>query len=215
MPDKPPIVNPISATDGPRTLKVGITGGIGSGKSTVAKMFQLLGVPLYNADEAAKKLMNESPVIREKLLDAFGENTYNDKGLNRAWLADQVFANPEKLQLLNSIVHPVVIQYGKDWMAAQKGPMAIKEAAIFFESGSAAGLDYIIGVYAPEELRIQRVIKRDHISRQEVQSRMARQINEEVKMKLCDFLILNDDSRLVIPQVTALHQHLIGLANQS
>jgi len=194
------------------SLKLGITGGIGSGKSTVANLFQLLGVPVYNADDAAKKLMNESPVIRQKLVEAFGAHTYNENGLNRPWLAEKVFSNPEKLQQLNSIVHPIVIQYGKDLMAVQEGPLVMKEAAIFFESGSAAGLDYIIGVYAPEELRIQRVIQRDGSTRQEVQSRMARQINEEVKMKLCDFVIVNDDTRLVIPQVLELHHTLLGIA---
>src|SRR5262252_5348647 len=115
-------------------LKIGITGGIGSGKSTVAKMFQLLGLPLYNADDAAKELMNSSAEIREKLIKAFGEETYTDKGLNRSWLAAKVFNQPEQLQLLNSIVHPVVIAYAAEWMSKQDAPYVMKEAALFFES---------------------------------------------------------------------------------
>jgi dephospho-CoA kinase len=196
-------------------LRIGITGGIGSGKSTVAKMFGLLGMPLYNADDAAKQLMNESPIIREKLIATFGAEAYAENGeLNRPWLAGAVFSNPQKLQQLNKIVHPVVIQHGVDWMAAQTAPITMKEAAIFFESGSAAGLDYIVGVYAPEELRIKRVMNRDGISRKEVLARMSRQIEEEVKMKLCDFVILNNDETLVIPQVLSLHQQLISMTEE-
>lgn len=196
-------------------LKIGITGGIGSGKSTVARVFGLLGVPLYNADDAAKKLMNENPVIREKLIATFGSNTYTETGtLNRPWVANKVFSNPEKLQQLNKIVHPIVIQHGIDWMAAQTAPITMKEAAIFFESGSAAGLDYIIGVFAPEELRIKRVMGRDGITRQEVLSRMSRQLDEDIKMKLCDFVIVNDDQQLVVPQVLSLHEQLLRLVKK-
>jgi dephospho-CoA kinase len=203
----------LKAPLGVGVVRIGITGGIGSGKSTVARLFGLLGVPLYNADDAAKKLMNESHVIREKLIATFGKDAYTENGtLNRSWLASKVFGNAEKLQQLNSIVHPIVIQHGIDWMAAQTAPFTMKEAAIFFESGSAAGLDYIIGVFAPEELRIRRVIGRDGITRQEVLSRMSRQIDEDIKMRLCDFVIVNDDQQLVIPQVLALHQHLLELA---
>lgn len=194
-------------------LKIGITGGIGSGKSTVAKVFGLLDVPLYNADDAAKKLMNESSIIRKQLIETFGSEAYTATGLNRPWLAAEVFSNPQKLQQLNSIVHPIVIQHGIDWMKTQKAPYTLKEAAIFFESGSAAGLDFIIGVYAPESLRIKRVTHRDHITEKEVLARMSRQINEEVKMKLCDFVIYNDDQQLVIPQVLALHEKLLGVSN--
>jgi len=195
-------------------LKVGITGGIGSGKSTVSKLFQLLGVPVYNADDNAKRLMNESPIIREKLLALFGPESYTDEGLNRKFIAQQVFNNAEKLAQLNAIVHPVVIQDGNDWLNRQTEPVVMKEAAIFFETGSGEGLDYIIGVYAPQALRIQRTINRDGVSRDDVLQRMSKQIDEELKMKLCDFVLLNDEQHMLIPQVVSLHKQLLELAMQ-
>lgn len=194
-------------------LKIGLTGGIGSGKSTVAKVFQTLGVPVYNADAVAKKLMSESPILHEQLTAAFGEETYLDNVLNKVYLSAKVFGNEEELKKLNRIVHPVVIQAGEDWMNAQTTPYAIKEAAIFFESGSAGGLDFIIGVYAPKALRMQRSMHRDDSNRQQVLARMEQQLDEELKMKLCDFVITNDEQQLILPQVLALHEKLIGITN--
>lgn len=190
-------------------LKIGLTGGIGSGKSTVAKVFQTLGVPVYDADATAKKIMNENAVLKEQLMAAFGEETYSDGPLNKVYLSTIVFGNEAKLKKLNSIVHPIVIKAGEDWMAAQTTTYAIKEAAIFFESGSAADLDYMIGVYAPQPLRIFRSIKRDNSTRQQVQARMDQQLNEEIKMKLCDFVINNDEQQLLLPQVLALHERFL------
>jgi dephospho-CoA kinase len=192
-------------------LKIGLTGGIGSGKSTVAKVFETLGIPVYYADSAAKNLMNKNARLREKLIAAFGDETYTNGLLNRAFLSARVFNNEEQLHKLNAIVHPVVIQDGIDWIAAQTGPYAIKEAALFFETGSAAGFDYMIGVYAPQHLRIHRVMQRDAVSRDEVLARMQKQINETIKMRLCDFVITNNEEIMVLPQVLDLHKKLLEI----
>ncbi len=191
-------------------IKVGITGGIGSGKSTIAQVFETLGVPVYYADAAAKRLMNENEVLKKQLQQAFGEDIYKDGILDRTHLATIVFQDPHKLQLLNSLVHPATIADAANWMQLQKTPYAIKEAALIFESGAQKHLDYVIGVYAPVALRIQRVMERDHTTRQAVQTRMARQMDENIKMKLCEFVITNDEQELVIPQVLAVHKLLSG-----
>jgi dephospho-CoA kinase len=193
-------------------LKIGITGGIGSGKSTVAKVFETLGIPVYYADGAAKKLMNEDEGLKAALLQAFGEETYINGQLNKGFLASKVFNDSEQLKKLNTIVHPIVIKDGEDWMLEQTTPYAIKEAAIFFETGSAASLDFIIGVYAPQALRIHRVMNRDGVSRNDVLARMEKQLDESIKMKLCDFVITNDDEQMVLPQVLELRQKLLQLS---
>ena len=199
------------------SLIIGLTGGIGSGKSTIAKVFANLGVPIFDADATAKQLMNNSPFIKEKLIAAFGPEVYstlNDNGvegsLNRTYLSKIVFADPYKLTLLNAIVHPVTIQAAIDWAATQTAPYVIKEAALFFESGSSLGTYKIIGVSAPKSLRVHRVMERDNCTQQDVEKRMMHQIDESLKMKLCDWVIVNDDLQLVLPQVVALHEQILA-----
>ncbi len=194
------------------TFRVGITGGMGSGKSTVAAVFATLGIPVYQADDAAKRLMNEDPALITALKKHFGDAIYTNGILNRAVLAEAVFNNKEKLTLLNSIVHPATIADGEHWMTAQSAAYAIKEAAIIFETGSQRYLDYIIGVYAPATLRIHRSMKRDNLSREEVNARMNRQMDDAIKMKLCDAVIVNDDQQAIIPQVMKIHEHLLQLS---
>ncbi|MET0462898.1 MAG: dephospho-CoA kinase [Chitinophagaceae bacterium] len=197
-------------------IKIGLTGGIGSGKSTVARIFEVLGIPVYYADDAAKRVMNENPAVKQDLLKYFGNESYTAEGLlNRPYIAAQVFGNPEKLALLNSISHPATIADSEQWMARQTAPFAIKEAALLFESGSASNLDYIIGVYSPTPLRILRTMHRDNITREEVLQRMKRQINETVKMKLCDFVVKNDEQELLIPQVVELNEKFRSLTVKS
>jgi dephospho-CoA kinase len=191
-------------------LKVGLTGGIGSGKSTVAKIFGILGIPVYYADDAAKRLMNEDEELKAAIIHHFGTESYINNQLNRSWLASLVFNNEEKLALLNSITHPATIYDANKWMENQNSPYVIKEAALLFESGSDANLDYVIGVYAPAPLRIRRTMQRDHITEEEVLKRMARQMNEEDKIGRCDFVITNDEREMVIPQVLALHNKLVN-----
>ncbi|MCW3089697.1 MAG: dephospho-CoA kinase [Ferruginibacter sp.] len=192
-------------------LKVGITGGMGSGKSTVSKVFEVLGIPIYYADDAAKRLMNEDEQLKVQLRKLFGDETYIDGALNRKYLSSLVFNDAEKLALLNSIVHPATLRDTGQWMLQQKAPYAIKEAALIFESGAHQQLDYVIGVYAPATLRIQRVMKRDQISREEVKLRMEKQIDEGIKMRLCDYVVTNDEQQLVIPQVLKLHEAFMAM----
>ena len=186
------------------TLKIGLTGGIGSGKTTVAKIFELLNVPVYYADAASKRLYKTDAALIEKMKEHFGDDIYNEDELNRTKLASVVFNDSRKLELLNSLVHPPTIRDAVEWMKRQTTPYVIKEAALLFESGSVEGLDYVIGVYAPQHIRIKRVMDRDKTTREEVLNRMKRQINEEIKMKLCDFIITNNELELVIPQVMEL-----------
>ena len=194
-------------------LKVGITGGIGSGKSTVARVFGLLGAPVYNADDAAKHLMNTDVGIKSALIAHFGPATYSAAGLNRPFLAEKVFTNPEALAVLNGIVHPAVIAHATAWMAEQQqAPYVLKEAALMFESGSQADMDLVIGVYAPQALRIKRAMRRDGTTRQAVLDRLEKQLDETIKMKLCDVVITNNDRQMVIPQVLQLHRQLVAKA---
>ena len=194
-------------------LRIGITGGIGSGKSTVARIFETLGIPVYYADDAAKKLMNSDVLLQEKIINAFGEASYKEGKLDRQFLSSLVFNNPEKLNLLNSIVHPATIEDASNWMLLQTSPYSIKEAALIYESGAQKSLDYVIGVAAPEPIRILRTMNRDHISKEDVIARMHRQMEESIKMKLCDFVINNNEQVLLIPQVIELHEKLIEMSN--
>ena len=190
-------------------LKIGITGGIGSGKSTVAKVFEMLGIPVYYADDAAKKLMNEDVFLKKQLIDAFGKEIYQNGVLNRSSLSELVFNNPEKLSQLNGIVHPATIADAEYWMQQQHSVYAIKEAAILFESGANKYVDKVIGVFAPVQLRISRVMQRDNSTQEKVTARMNKQMEEEKKMKLCDYVIINDEQELVLPQVLKIHEAIL------
>mgnify|MGYP003339144386 FL=1 len=195
-------------------LKVGLTGGIGSGKTTVAKIFEVLGIPVYYADEEAKQLMNTHPLLIIEIKGLFGNDAYRDGMLNRALIAEKVFNDKEKLQKLNAIVHPFTIEHGKKWMYEQHGPYAIKEAALIFESGIQGEFDKVIGVFAPNALRIQRTMKRDGISYEQVMERIQHQIDDDIKIKLCDDVIINDEQKMLVPQVLALHEKYLTLTNQ-
>lgn len=193
-------------------LKVGITGGIGSGKTTVCQVFHTLGIPVFYADEAARQLMETDPVLVRHITSLFGPEAYTAGRLNRPHIASVAFQQPDKLQQLNAITHPATIQYAQNWMEKQEAPYVIKEAAIFFESGSYTDMDVMIGVYAPEQVRLQRAMKRDGATREKITARMAQQMNEEEKMKRCDYVIINDDHQAIIPQVLRLHQLLLQQA---
>ena len=193
-------------------LRVGLTGGIGSGKTTVAKIFELLNVPVYYADDASKRLYHTDKDLIASIKKNFGEDVYTGDQLNRSKLAAIVFNDPEKLDLLNELVHPPTIRDAEEWMKKQTAPYVIKEAALLFESGSASGLDFIIGVKAPSHFRIKRVMERDGLTREEILNRANRQIDEDIKMRLCDFVIVNNDQELVIPQVLELHDHLLKMS---
>jgi dephospho-CoA kinase len=189
-------------------LKVGITGNIGSGKTTVSKIFEILGVPVFYADDAAKKVMVEDQILVDALKTEFGRESYFDDGsLNRKYIADIVFNNAAELAKLNSIVHPAVFRAFDNWLVGIKNaPYVMKEAALLFESSSYQMCDKTIMVTAPLELRINRVMQRDKLTRAEVESRNTRQFSEENKIQLADFVVRNDDTELVIPQVLELHK---------
>lgn len=191
-------------------LKIGITGGIGSGKSTVAAIFEVLGIPVYYADHRAKWLMVNHPALVASIKKVFGDDAYLVDGqLNRAHIAKIAFNNPEKLQKLNALVHPAVKIDYEQWHAQQQNvPYTLKEAALLFESGSANELDAIIEVFAAQKIRIDRVRKRDGLTRKQVLSRIKNQMPEREKRKLADFVILNDGKKGLINQVLALHHQL-------
>ena len=192
-------------------LKIGLTGGIGSGKSTVAKIFEVLGIPVYYADDAARQIMNTDKELKAALVKHFGEQTYKDKELNRPWLASVVFGDSEKLKLLNALTHPATIRDANRWIQQQTSPYIVKEAALLFESDAYKYLDKIVGVSAPTELRLSRAMQRDGVTRDEVLSRMNRQMNEQEKMKRCDFVIVNDEQQLLTPQVLKLHEQFLAM----
>ncbi len=192
-------------------LKIGLTGGMGSGKSTVAKIFETLNIPVYYADKEAKQLMNVNAELKQKLIEIFGAEIYIGSELNRTILANIVFNDKEKLEKLNAIIHPASINAAAEWMKNQTAPYVIKEAAMLFEAGADKQLDFVIGVSSPTELRIKRVIERDGVSKDAVEKRMKNQLDEETKISRCHFVITNDEKELLIPQVLKLHQHFISL----
>ncbi len=193
-------------------LHVGITGGIGSGKTTVCRIFEVLGVPVYYADDAAKFLMNQDIDLKQEIIINFGELAYSNGTLNRTYISNIVFSNPEKLKLLNSLVHPRTIRDAEEWMKRQRTPYTLKEAALLFESGSNQSLDYVIGVSAPREIRLQRTMQRDKISMDLAEKKINQQMDEEEKLKRCDFVILNDETNSLIQQVLSIYDRLLILS---
>ena len=196
-------------------LKIGITGNIGGGKTTVSKIFEVLGIPVFYADDAAKKVMVEDIILIDALKKAFGAEAYfSDGTLNRKHIAAIVFNDDAQLAKLNSIVHPAVFRAFDAWVGQVKNtPYVIKEAALLFESSSYKMCDYSVMVTAPLELRMQRVTQRDGLTLAEVESRNAKQFSEEKKIQLADHVIRNDDTELVIPQVLKLHRKFSSLAH--
>lgn len=193
-------------------LQVGITGGIGSGKSIVCQVFKTLGIPVFNADEAAQYLMQNDTTLMQRIQLLLGDDVYLKGKLQKEKVSDAIFNDPEKLRQLNEIVHPATISYARNWMEQQKAPYLIKEAAIFFESGSYKDMNIMVGVYAPKELRIQRAMSRGNLPLEKVTNIMAKQMDEDEKMKRCDHIIINDGISAIIPQVLELHALFLNRA---
>ena len=189
-------------------MVVGLTGGIGSGKSTIAKEFAALGIAVFNSDEQAKALIATDAQVKERIIAAFGEKAYQNGEYNRAYIAQIVFNNPEKLAILNSIVHPALAKHFKQWAKKQTSPYVLKEAAILFESGSYKDCDYIITVTAPEEVRIARVMARDHCTEAQVRARMAQQWSDAQRIALSNAVIENIDLESAKEQVKRIHFQL-------
>ncbi|SDM10019.1 dephospho-CoA kinase [Daejeonella rubra] len=194
-------------------LKIGITGGIGSGKTTVCKVFELLGIPVFYADTVAKSIMHTDPVLKQEILKTFGEKSYfSDGELNRPYISSIVFNNESELTKLNALVHPAVFRAFDAWLAKHSdAPYIIKEAALLFETESYKMCDLSVLVISPEASRIRRVIARDGISTEEILLRMDRQFSDEQKIKLADHILINDESRLLIPQILTLHEQFLKI----
>lgn len=189
-------------------FKAGITGGIGSGKTIVCKVFKHLGVPVYDADSRARDIMDTDPLIRTGLIGKFGEQVYGDGGLNRKYLAQKIFSDSDSRQFVNSLVHPAVREDFHTWAENQYADYVIEEAALLFESGAYREMDLNILVYAPESLRIERVMQRDGISRNEVLARTASQIDPSEAANLADLVIPNDGKDFILPGVVSADSYI-------
>ncbi len=191
-------------------IKIGITGGIGSGKTTVCKVFELLGVPVYYADIEAKQILDSNLEVRSNILNTFGNSVLNnEEKIDKKKLASLVFNNKENLEKLNSIVHPAVREHFENWLQQHSNQKYIlKEAAILFESGSYKLVDKVIAVVAPLELKISRTMQRDKVSQAEVELRISNQLNDDEKIKRSQFVIYNDEQQLLIPQILNIHDQI-------
>ena len=191
-------------------LTIGITGGIGSGKSTVCKVFRVLGIPVFQADMVARRLQNEDPQLKNSLIELFGPNIYADDGLlNRKKLAEIIFNNRQYLEKVNNLIHPAVHQEFEHWKVKMaKFPYVLYEAAILFETGSSRNFDFTILVIADEKERIERVMKRDRATTEAILHRMHNQMNDAEKKRLADFILENNNNQLIIPQILKLDKIL-------
>lgn len=187
------------------SIKIGITGGIGSGKSVVSRLLQLCGVPVYISDDEAKQLTATDVVIRSQLIDLLGEEVYANGQLNKPFLANYLFANAEHANRVNAIIHPRVKAHFQEWCQAnQEHPIVAMESAILIEAGFVREVDRIVTVYAPNEIRMKRAMQRDGATREQIEQRMQRQMSDEAKCEIADFTIINDGETLLIPQVLEL-----------
>jgi dephospho-CoA kinase len=194
-------------------IVVGITGGIGSGKTTISSVFELLGVPVYYADDESKKIINDDTKVYDAILKTFGEGLKdNENNIDRKKLSEIVFKNPEKLKQLNEIVHPAVAIHFENWLNEKsENHYVLKEAAILFESGAYKKTNKVIGVIAPLELKIKRVLQRDDITREQIEQRVKNQLSDDEIKSRCNYIIYNDEIDLVIPQINNIHNQLMAL----
>ena len=188
--------------------RIGLTGNIGSGKTTVASCFEILGIAVFNADKQAKLLMNKDVNLKQSLIAEFGKEVFLNNELNRKYLSKLAFNDDLVLKRLNALVHPFVQEAFEKWSIQQSGAYVIKEAAILFESNTYQSLDAIICISCPEEIRLKRILKRDDLSENDVRQRMSHQWAEEKKISLSDYVITNDNSSLVMPQILSVHSAL-------
>jgi dephospho-CoA kinase len=198
-----------------RRLKLGVTGGIGSGKTTVCRIFCVLGIPVFSADSEAKVIMDSDEAVKKQVNALAGKDMYTSGTLDRIGMASLIFNNRELLQKINAIIHPVVTERFLDWEKTQNAPYVILEAAILFESGVVKLLDRVLTVIAPEEERIERVVKRNSLAREQVIERIRNQSDDKYKISLSDYVIRNSENDVIIPAVLKIHGEMIKMANYS
>ena len=192
-------------------LKVGLTGGIGSGKTLVSEIFMRLGIPVFNADNEAKTIINTDNEVKEKIELEFGEEIYNNGLIDRQKLASIIFNDQKTLQKINSIIHPKVREYFVAWCNKfENAPYVIEEVAILFESSAYKELDFTINVHADELLRINRVVERDSTRVEQVKERMKNQLSDSERIRIADFTIYNDGEKMVLPQVLEIHNQILN-----
>ncbi len=191
-------------------LRIGLTGGIGAGKSIIAQVLSIMGFPVFYSDQAAKSMMENDSAVIDKIKNAFGDEAYDNGKLNRKHLADQIFAHDQLRETLNAIVHPAVRKRFHEWCQVQETEIVFNEAAIIFETGTYTTYDATILVTAPEQLRIQRVMQRDSTTKEAVKARINKQWSFDRKSKLADYVIHNDDIQLVVPQIEKVVSQLLG-----
>jgi len=194
-------------------MKLGVTGGIGSGKTTVCRIFNVLGVPVFDADKAAKQIMDTDKNMMTSLNSIVGKDLYLTGTLNRTELAKLIFNDTTLLAKVNSLVHPAIYDLFKGWVTEQNTPYVILEAAILFESGGTKHLDRILSVVAPVEDRIKRVIKRNSLTKEEVLDRIRNQMEDEARIKLSDYVIVNSENEMIIPSIMRIHTEILTSIN--
>ncbi len=195
-------------------IKLGITGGIGSGKTSVCKVFNILGIPVFSADPVAREIMDNDPLVMKRINDIAGKDMYSKGELDRQELAGLIFNNASLLERVNSLVHPIVFDYFNKWESEQDAPYVIMEAAILFESGASNLVDKVASVIAPVEERVARVIKRNRLTREQVIDRIRNQMDDEERIRLSDYVIYNSEDDMIIPAVLNIHNELIVAANK-
>ena len=197
------------------TKIVGLTGGIGSGKTTVTHMFKALGVPVFNSDDEAKVLMNSSVIIKQEIIELLGENSYKDDTLNKPYIASQIFNTKAVLKQINAIVHPKVAAAFDTWVSKQNAPYVVKEVAILFETRTDSLVDFIITVIAPLETRIQRVMERDQKSREAVELIIDNQLSDSEKIKKSHYVIENNNRLITEKKVLEIHTKILDAMHKS
>jgi dephospho-CoA kinase len=203
--------NRLATLGGISPLRVGVTGGIGSGKSVVCRIFACLGIPIFNADDAAKYVLTTNAEIRQQVNDILGEDVYLRGGTDTARIGQIIFSDADKRRQLEALLQPLAIAAGNHWMGVQTSPYVIKEAAIFFETGSEKYVDVMVGVSAPADMRIARAMQRNNASRERIEKIIAVQMDDAEKMSRCQYVIINDNTQPLLPQVLSVHKQLILL----
>lgn len=194
-------------------LKVGITGGVGSGKSHIAKVFAELGIEIYDADFHAKELMENNPEVTEKITKLLGNEAYISGGLNRTYVADKIYSNNKLRQQVNAIVHPAVALHFVEWLQHAESKYIIKESAIMFEAKANEGLDYIISITAPVSLRMQRTLQRSGMTNEKFEAIVKNQIDDEERNSQADFILVNDEQQPLLEKIIELHSFLLSKCN--